>query len=463
VQSGVVTALNVILQKADFRRPEDFQGPNTRCLVRSLLDSSGNPQSLQADQIIKINRLLLEETYPGAIQPAAAPRNWGWHDEHDGRTDPAKVPELIERASRARYEFALDRWQAFQRMLEDLAKRNVEVLGFVAPMHYGLAQAPAADDDGTGNAAYWALMSSLGELAVRHPNFHFIDLHRDGRNDFTDEEYVDWDHLNDKGAQRVTRLLVALQEKIDAQPKADVTPPAIAAVTAVGDPTRVEVVFSEPVRPAEAGNPAAYTVSGGVKVVTASLAADGRRLMLSTTPLAEGTSYSLTAANVADRFGNPLPAAPVSFTFVKSLVPGKPSRQDYVWDKLKSGSSAYVDQPSMVESAPPLCLGADFLRTADRDKGQGGDAFLSFQANYGVRVFVAHDEGIAMKPSWMDGFTYTWDFMRVSDVTNGVGRRHRLAYKDFPDGKVVLGGNSGPGGGMYLVLVQPRGAGQAGR
>jgi len=88
----------------------------------------------------------------------------------------------------------------------------------------------------------------------------------------------------------------------------DNTPPAIAAVTACGDPTRVQVVFSEALDQATAQSAGNFSVSNGVSVSTATLGTDKRSVTLKVSTLAEGTTYTLTVNNVKDLSGNPVAA-----------------------------------------------------------------------------------------------------------------------------------------------------------
>jgi hypothetical protein len=327
----------------------------------------------------------------------------------------------------------------------------VRVLGFSPPMHYGLAKAGASDDDGTGHAAYWATMHLMEEMTVKHPNFSFVDIHKSGQNDFKDEEYFNWDHVNAKGCARLTKMIVDLHKRLDAQPKMDVTPPAIQSITAVGEPTQVTVCFSEPVKPEAAKVAANYAISGGVTVQGVTLADDMTTLTLRTSPLAEGTPYTLTVAKVVDRFDNPLPNAPVAFTFARALALTATAPAAYVWGKVEPGKPLYADQPTVLTEAPPAYAGLAMLRTADKDKGATGDAAVSFETNYGLRVYVAHDEALLFLPAWLNGFKYTWDFLKVGDG------KLRVTYKDFPAGKVTLGGNGGADGMMYVVMVKALG------
>lgn len=451
----VFDALNAALDKPDLFDDGTLAGLTLADQAKALLKkgrASWTPGDVQV-----FNRQCIEALFPLDVSKMIPTFiAWGWHEPLKGRTDPAHKQEFIADATLGRYEIETGRWARFERILDNLAARNVKVLAFVCPMHYSLAEASCADDDGTSDAAYWALMSSLRELQQAHRNFHFVDMHKDGRNDLADEEYFNWDHVNYKGAEKLTRRLEALRQGIAAQPKPDMIPPAVMSVTAIGNPGRVTVAFTEPVRSA-AANAGNFTISRGVKVSGAVLDAKKSILVLTTTRLREGEPYELTLNNVADNFDNALVSSQARFTYVAALRLTIPSRQGCAWGKIAAGGPLYADRPDPCVEAPAALAGLDLLRTVAADQASRDDKFLSFQANCGVRVYVAHDEKNAMKPAWLDSFVFTWDFIKVGND------RLRLAWKDFPDGKVTLGGNSGPEGRMYVVVVEPRGIILAGR
>jgi hypothetical protein len=93
---------------------------------------------------------------------------------------------------------------------------------------------------------------------------------------------------------------------------ADTTPPTLVSAANLGDNTLISVLFSEPVEPASATNPANYTINHGVSVSSASFGGDSRTIVLRTTPLAVGPTYTLTVNNVRDRASNPNTIAPNS-------------------------------------------------------------------------------------------------------------------------------------------------------
>jgi hypothetical protein len=88
----------------------------------------------------------------------------------------------------------------------------------------------------------------------------------------------------------------------------NVAPQFVSATRGCLDHSKVTVVFNDALDPTSANNPASYAISGGVTVLGAALQADGRTVNLTTTALADGTSYDLTAPGVKDCALNPLPA-----------------------------------------------------------------------------------------------------------------------------------------------------------
>ncbi len=399
------------------------------------------------------NRLLLSAAFSRELDDAQrACRAWGWHADETRRQDMAKQARFLAATMKGRFEFADRRWAEFERILDDLAKRRVKVLGFVAPMHHCLSRSPCADDDGTLDAAYAAEMKSLKDLEDNHPNFFFCDLHRAGQNDFIDSDYLNWDHLNAQGAAKLTARLVTIQKAIDAQPKWDITPPEVESVTAFADPARVRVVFNESMNELSAEQAMNYAVSNGVTVVKAKLSEDRRTVTLKTSRLTEATDYTLTISNVTDKMDNAIAPVRIPFRFAKALDIRNTIPAAYVWDTLDPGKVAYCDKRWPWTAFPEKYRGMRTLRTAVQDKAGTGDSAVSFSVNYPVRVYVAHDENIAAKPLWMKSFTCTWDLVQID------GSYLRIAWKDFPAGKITLGGNQGPNANMYAVFVEPMGS-----
>lgn len=63
----------------------------------------------------------------------------------------------------------------------------------------------------------------------------------------------------------------------------------------------VQIVFSEPLAPLTATNPASYRFTNGLAVSSATLSADGATVLLATAPLSMGSNYSILLTNLYDR------------------------------------------------------------------------------------------------------------------------------------------------------------------
>ncbi len=83
------------------------------------------------------------------------------------------------------------------------------------------------------------------------------------------------------------------------------TPPQITGVS-VGDDTKLDVLFSQPLDKASAENAANYSISGGVQVLTAVLDPDLITVNLTTSPHTKGQSYVLTVTNVKGTDDTPI-------------------------------------------------------------------------------------------------------------------------------------------------------------
>ncbi|HMJ88214.1 MAG TPA: lamin tail domain-containing protein, partial [Candidatus Acidoferrum sp.] len=100
--------------------------------------------------------------------------------------------------------------------------------------------------------------------------------------------------------------------------------PTVSSVANLGDSTLLTIVFSEEVETATAINAANYAINLGVIVLDAQAGPDARTVLLTTSPLANNTTYTLTVNNVRDRATTPNPIAPNSqrtFTITPAPLP----------------------------------------------------------------------------------------------------------------------------------------------
>jgi len=133
-----------------------------------------------------------------------------------------------------------------------------------------------------------------------------------------------------------------------------------------------------------------------------------------------------------------------------------PSAYNVVYDALAAGQLLYVDRTVEYVTVPAAYQGETFIQTANDDKQSTGSSFMSFSINQDCSVYVAHDDRLTTKPSWLtSNFTDTGDDL----VDNDAESVHLSLYKkDFSAGTVTLGGNEGggqPNCSMYTVVVIP--------
>jgi hypothetical protein len=89
----------------------------------------------------------------------------------------------------------------------------------------------------------------------------------------------------------------------------NVLPTLSSALRSFSPDTQVLVVFSELMQAASANVAGNYTINNGITVSAAALQADGKTVLLTTSPIAKGTSNTLTVSGVRDLAGNQIAAA----------------------------------------------------------------------------------------------------------------------------------------------------------
>ncbi|MEL7451071.1 MAG: tandem-95 repeat protein [Pseudomonadota bacterium] len=234
----------------------------------------------------------------------------------------------------------------------------------------------------------------------------------------------------------------------------DSTPPTVDGATAVGDPQSVRVEFSEPVSAASAGDAGNYALDNGITVLSATPEADGRSVVLATTPLIENVVYTLTINDIYDEAEpTPFVIAPdtqVTFSFVPGLGQSNVSPNNYQWGKLEIDELVYVDRSFYYADVPSAYRGADYLLTGNSDKSEDDPVWISFDVTSPVTVFIGFDIRNTL-PDWLlDGWKATNDRLITSDTSLD------LYSKDFPAGSVELGGNECQVSGcsMYSVVLK---------
>jgi putative membrane-bound dehydrogenase-like protein len=130
------------------------------------------------------------------------------------------------------------------------------------------------------------------------------------------------------------------------------------------------------------------------------------------------------------------------------------SGRGYATGTLQADHTSYTDRSYVFTRVPEILAGAEIIRTSNEDDRSRGNAFLTFELALASTVFVAHDVRIEQLPEWLQAFADSDLSVTTTDT------QFRLWSKDFPAGKVTLGGNlpagrSGPKAN-YFVVIQPK-------
>ena len=97
-------------------------------------------------------------------------------------------------------------------------------------------------------------------------------------------------------------------------------------------------------------------------------------------------------------------------------------------------------------TVPTLVKDATYIKTANDDKNASEASFMTFDVNQDVTVYVAYDDRISTKPSWMSSFSDTGDNLVTTDTP------FSIFAKDHAVGTITLGGNEA-GYSMFTVII----------
>jgi len=123
------------------------------------------------------------------------------------------------------------------------------------------------------------------------------------------------------------------------------------------------------------------------------------------------------------------------------------------------GSVAYGDRTYRVEYTPGVLKGLQWIRTAADSKNFTSTPVATFKTGVDATVFIAHDDRITTKPSWMSGYVKTayGKMILNQNIPNTTTRvTYTLYSRRFPkDSVVTLGANGHTSHLMYMVFVKP--------
>ncbi len=131
--------------------------------------------------------------------------------------------------------------------------------------------------------------------------------------------------------------------------------------------------------------------------------------------------------------------------------------KSYTLTNLAVNTKIYTDREYETTSVPAALAGADMIRTANDDKWNTSEKMLSFELSEKGTVIVAYDPRGKKLPAWLSGWYKLPVRLGVND--SKINQVH-LYGKEFPAGKVSLGGNMfAPAAGAqnnYFVLVSEK-------
>ena len=134
-------------------------------------------------------------------------RPWGWEYKNEVWQDPEKDDFDEE------WEISVKRWNRLKAMIASLKERDIQMLLYLSPLHPIMRGEPVVDDDGTTQKGYRELVNELRKLEKLFPNLVFADIMQGGNHDFTSEMFKDLDHLNARGATKLTQELEKVRQR----------------------------------------------------------------------------------------------------------------------------------------------------------------------------------------------------------------------------------------------------------
>ncbi|MFQ5598288.1 MAG: fibronectin type III domain-containing protein, partial [Nitrospiria bacterium] len=160
------------------------------------------------------------------------------------------------------------------------------------------------------------------------------------------------------------------------------------------------------------------------------------------------------SGNVATSVDNTFNTPPSTSLTITNLSAGSGKSYQVIKNGLSNGALVYIDRTYLYAGVPSFLNGATYIQTANDDKSAGGSSFVSFDVDQDAVVFIAFDDRITPKPSWLLSFIDIGLDVTINDKT------HSLLSKTFPAGSISLGGNEGGvNRKMYTITVVGKGAG----
>lgn len=237
----------------------------------------------------------------------------------------------------------------------------------------------------------------------------------------------------------------------------DTIAPVLLSAEAYQGYRKVRVVFSEPVEPTTAENPANYTLNGGVTVLSATRIDDGSIVILDTSLQDVATEYTLTVNNVDDfspLSGTVAPNSTATFTSFM-LIPGKVKEERFEGigggsiNDLKNNGKYINNQPDVVTYRGAF----DVPDEGIDNYGRRISAFIIPPTNGVYRFYLASDDDAEF---WLSTDDNPANKTMVANLYGWTNYRNYNAWQDAQhDGLAYASARSEPialeGGKLYYA------------
>jgi uncharacterized membrane protein YkoI len=168
----------------------------------------------------------IKELVPFSDVDTGEDSQWGFDGKEGTREDLTDKENrevmLRELGGRGRYIFDLKRLAMLESTIKTLAKHKVKLLAFSPPIHPISIGMPCTDDDGTNREAYDEFVAQMNALDKKYPNFYFLDVNNKGEHGLEHECFYDLDHLNIRGAKKLSLRLNDFMKAVDSKRKKNI-------------------------------------------------------------------------------------------------------------------------------------------------------------------------------------------------------------------------------------------------
>jgi uncharacterized membrane protein YkoI len=148
---------------------------------------------------------------------------WGFDGKDEIKDDISEKGErertIRELSGKGRFILEHKRIEMLESAIKTLAEHNVKLLLFTPPIHPISKGMPCTDDDGTNREAFDELVAQMNALDKKYPNFHFYDVNKKGEHGLEHECFYDLDHLNIRGAKKLSLRLNDFMKAVDSGKK----------------------------------------------------------------------------------------------------------------------------------------------------------------------------------------------------------------------------------------------------